>query len=98
VGHGPVARPDVLLGVTGGIAAYRAAELCRLLVRDGLAVQVVMTPSAERFVGSTTFAGLSRTPVLTDRPAPGGPIYPHLDAARVARAMVVAPCSANTLA
>ena len=39
-----------------------------------------MTPAAERFVGATTFAGLSRTPVLTDRPAPGGPIYPHLDA------------------
>jgi phosphopantothenoylcysteine decarboxylase/phosphopantothenate--cysteine ligase len=98
VGHRPVARPDVLLGVTGGIAAYRAAELCRLLVKDGLAVQVVMTPAAERFIGETTFAGLSRTPVLTDRPAPGGPIYPHLDAARAARVMVVAPCSANTLA
>ena len=58
MGHRPVAAPDVLLGVTGGIAAYRAAELCRLLVKDGLAVQVVMTPAAERFVGSTTFAGL----------------------------------------
>jgi phosphopantothenoylcysteine decarboxylase/phosphopantothenate--cysteine ligase len=98
VGHRPVAQPDVLLGVTGGIAAYRAAELCRLLVKDGLAVQVVMTPAAERFVGSTTFAGLSRMPVLTDRPTAGGPIYPHLDAARAARVMVVAPCSANTLA
>ena len=93
-----VTDADVLLGVTGGIAAYRAAELCRLLVKDGLAVQVVMTPAAERFVGETTFAGLSRTPVLTDRPVPGGPIYPHLDAARAARVMVVAPCSANTLA
>ncbi len=91
-------RQVVLLGVTGGIAAYRAAELCRLFVRDGLEVQVVMTPAAERFVGATTFAGLSRAPVLTDRPAPGGPIYPHLDAARAARVMVVAPCSANTLA
>ena len=67
-------------------------------MKDGLAVQVVMTPAAERFVGATTFAGLSRTPVLTDRPTPGGPIYPHLDAARAARVMVVAPCSANTLA
>ena len=60
---------DVLLGVTGGIAAYRAAELVRLLVRDGLGVQVVLTPAARRFVGETTFAGLSRRPVLTDRVA-----------------------------
>ena len=41
MGHRPVGRPDVLLGVTGGIAAYRAAELCRLFVKDGLAVEVV---------------------------------------------------------
>jgi phosphopantothenoylcysteine decarboxylase / phosphopantothenate---cysteine ligase len=94
----PPGRTDVLLGVTGGIAAYRAAELCRLFVKDGLDVQVVMTSAAERFVGETTFAGLSRARVLTDRPASGGPIYPHLDAARAARVMVVAPCSANTLA
>lgn len=98
MGLRPVAPPDVLLGVTGGIAAYRAAELCRLLVKDGLEVEVVMTPAAERFVGATTFAGLSRRPVLTDAPVAGGPIYPHLDAARAARVMVVAPCSANTLA
>ena len=76
MGHRQVAHADVLLGVTGGIAAYRAAELCRLLVKDGLAVQVVMTPAAERFVGATTFAGLSRTPVLTDRPTPGGADLP----------------------
>ncbi len=97
MGHRQVAPAEVLLGVTGGIAAYRAAELCRLFVKDGLGVQVVMTPAAERFVGATTFAGLSRTHVLTDTPAAGGPVYPHLDAARAARVMVVAPCSANTL-
>ena len=89
---------DVLLGVTGGIAAYRACDLVRLLVRRGLGVQVVMTRSALRFVGETTFAGLSRRPVLHDRLEAGGPIYPHLDAARVARVVCVAPCSANTLA
>ena len=86
---------DVLVGVTGGIAAYRACELVRLLVKDGLAVQVVATPAALRFVGETTWAGLSRRPVLTDREVPGGPIYPHLDAARAARVLAVAPCSAN---
>jgi phosphopantothenoylcysteine decarboxylase/phosphopantothenate--cysteine ligase len=90
--------PDVLLGVTGGIAAYRACELVRLLMRRGLTVQVAVTRSALRFVGETTFAGLSRRPVLHDRLEAGGPIYPHLDAARVARAVCVAPCSANTLA
>jgi phosphopantothenoylcysteine decarboxylase/phosphopantothenate--cysteine ligase len=98
VGLRQVTDAEVLLGVTGGIAAYRAAELCRLFVKDGLGVQVVMTPAAERFVGATTFAGLSRGAVLTDDPAADGPIYPHLDAARTARVMVVAPCSANTLA
>ncbi len=74
--------PEVLVCVTGGIAAYRACELVRLLVRGGRDVQVAMTPQALRFVGATTFAGLSRRPVLTDEPAAGGPIYPHLDAAR----------------
>jgi phosphopantothenoylcysteine decarboxylase/phosphopantothenate--cysteine ligase len=84
--------------VTGGIAAYRACEVVRLLVRAGRAVQVVATPAALRFVGEATWAGLSRRPVLVDRPEAGGPIYPHLDAARAARVLAVAPCSANTLA
>ncbi len=91
------AGPEVLLGVTGGIAAYRAAELVRLLVKAGIDVQVAVTPEGLRFVGERTFAGLSRRPVLTDD-AGDGPIYPHLGAARAARALVVAPCSANTLA
>ncbi|MGA0123001.1 MAG: bifunctional phosphopantothenoylcysteine decarboxylase/phosphopantothenate--cysteine ligase CoaBC [Gaiellales bacterium] len=88
----------VLLAVTGGIAAYRACEVVRALVRADVGVQVAMTRAARRFVGETTFAGLSRRHVLTDDPVPGGPIYPHLDAARAARVMAVAPCSANTLA
>jgi phosphopantothenoylcysteine decarboxylase/phosphopantothenate--cysteine ligase len=90
--------PDVLLGISGGIAGYRAAELVRLLVRDAVAVQVVMTPAAERFVGASTFAGLSRRPVLADSGGTGAPVFPHLDAARSARVVCVAPCSANTLA
>jgi phosphopantothenoylcysteine decarboxylase/phosphopantothenate--cysteine ligase len=94
----PDPPPEVLLGVTGGIAAYRAAELVRLLVRDSIAVQVVMTTAAQRFVGAQTFAGLSRRRVLTDEVSADGPIYPHLVAARGALVMCVAPCSANTLA
>ncbi len=88
----------VLLAVTGGIAAYRACEVVRGLVKADVSVQVVMTRAACRFVGETTFAGLSRRNVLTDDPTAGGPIYPHLDAARAAKVMAVVPCSANTLA
>ncbi len=88
----------VLLAVTGGIAAYRACEVVRGLVKADVSVQVVMTRAARRFVGETTFAGLSRRSVLADDPTAGGPIYPHLDAARAAKVMAVVPCSANTLA
>ena len=64
----------VLLAVTGGIAAYRACEVVRALVRSDIPVQVAMTRAARRFVGETTFAGLSRRHVLTDDPDPNGPI------------------------
>ena len=88
----------VLLAVTGGIAAYRACEVVRGLVKADVPVQVAMTRAARRFVGETTFAGLSRRHVLTDDPEPHGPIYPHLDAARAAQVMAVVPASANTIA
>jgi phosphopantothenoylcysteine decarboxylase / phosphopantothenate---cysteine ligase len=90
---------EVLLGVTGGIAAYRAVELLRLLQRRGHGVSVVMTRSATRFVGPATFAALSGRPVGTSVfGAEGRPGYGHLDLARAADVMVVAPASANTLA
>jgi phosphopantothenoylcysteine decarboxylase/phosphopantothenate--cysteine ligase len=89
--------PPLLLGVTGGIAAYRACELVRLLVRAGRPVQVAMTSGAERFVGAETFAALSRRPVLRDMDATDG-AYPHLDASRIAPLVCIAPCTANTLA
>jgi phosphopantothenoylcysteine decarboxylase / phosphopantothenate---cysteine ligase len=78
----------VLLGVTGSIAAYKACELVRLLVQDGHEVVPVLTPEAEGFVTSQTFAGLARHEPLRE-------LYPHL--ARV-DLLVVAPLSANTLA
>ena len=87
----------VLLGVSGGIAAYKAAHLVRLLAQDGAEVQVVMTPSALRFVGADTFAALSRRPVYSD-------VFEHSDAvlhvrlAREAEVAVVAPATANVLA
>jgi phosphopantothenoylcysteine decarboxylase / phosphopantothenate---cysteine ligase len=78
----------VLLGVSGGIAAYKACELCRLLVKDGHDVVPLVTPGAERFVTEETFRALARRP-------PGDDVYLHLTRADL---LVVAPCTANTLA
>jgi phosphopantothenoylcysteine decarboxylase/phosphopantothenate--cysteine ligase len=78
----------VLLGVTGGIAAYKACELCRLLVREGHDVVPLVTPGAERFVTAETFRALARRPPADD-------VYLHLTRADL---LVVAPCTANTLA
>jgi phosphopantothenoylcysteine decarboxylase / phosphopantothenate---cysteine ligase len=78
----------VLLGVTGGIAAYKACEVCRLLVKDGHDVVPLVTPGAERFVTAETFRALARRPPADD-------VYLHLTRADL---LVVAPCTANTLA
>jgi phosphopantothenoylcysteine decarboxylase/phosphopantothenate--cysteine ligase len=78
----------ILLGVTGGIAAYKACELTRLLVKAGHEVIPLVTPGAERFVRAETFTALARRPVNEDP-------YPHLTRADL---LVVAPCTANTLA
>jgi phosphopantothenoylcysteine decarboxylase / phosphopantothenate---cysteine ligase len=85
----------ILLGVSGGVAAYKSCELVRLLVRAGHDVQVMLTPAAERFVGETTFAALSRRPVLTERSAE---VFPHLDSSAAAALCCIAPASANTIA
>lgn len=85
----------VLLVVSGGIAAYKSACLTRLLLRAGATVDVVLTRSAERFVGPTTFEGLTGRPVHTDlweRP------MAHLDLGRDADVAVVAPATADLLA
>jgi phosphopantothenoylcysteine decarboxylase/phosphopantothenate--cysteine ligase len=78
----------VLLGVTGGIAAYKAAELVRLLVKGGHEVVPLVSPGAERFVRAETFTALARRP-------PNDDPYPHLARADL---LVVAPCTAHTLA
>jgi phosphopantothenoylcysteine synthetase/decarboxylase len=78
----------VLLGVTGGIAAYKACELTRLLVQAGHEVIPLVTRSADRFVRRETFAALAR------RPAKEG-LYPHLTRADL---LVIAPLTANTMA
>jgi phosphopantothenoylcysteine decarboxylase / phosphopantothenate---cysteine ligase len=78
----------VILGVTGGIAAYKVCELCRLLVKAGHDVTPVLTADAERFVGVHTFEALARRESPRD-------LYPHLAQADL---LIVAPLSANTLA
>ena len=77
-----------LLGVTGGIAAYKACELTRLLVKQGHEVIPLVTPGAQRFVAEETFLALARRPKSED-------VYQHLTRADL---LVVAPCTANTLA
>jgi phosphopantothenoylcysteine synthetase/decarboxylase len=78
----------VLVGVTGGIAAYKACELVRRLVRGGHEVIPLVTPGAERFVTSETFHALARR-------SPSADPYPHLETADL---LVVAPLTASTLA
>jgi phosphopantothenoylcysteine decarboxylase/phosphopantothenate--cysteine ligase len=78
----------ILLGVSGGIAAYKACEVCRLFVKGGHEVVPLVTPGAERFVTAETFRALARRPS-------GDDVYLHLTRADL---LVVAPCTANTLA
>ena len=78
----------ILLGVSGGIAAYKACEVCRLFVKGGHEVVPLVTPGAERFVTAETFRALARRPA-------GDDVYLHLTRADL---LVVAPCTANTLA
>ncbi|MCX6371797.1 MAG: bifunctional phosphopantothenoylcysteine decarboxylase/phosphopantothenate--cysteine ligase CoaBC [Actinobacteria bacterium] len=90
----------VLVGVTGGIAVYKAVELVRGLVKDGFQPLVVSTPAAQRFVMPLTFAAVSQAPVLDDESAwqASGGWFKHIEAARTASVLVVAPATANTLA
>jgi phosphopantothenoylcysteine decarboxylase / phosphopantothenate---cysteine ligase len=101
----------VLLGVSGGVAAYKALEVVRLATKAGHAVRVIQTPTAQRFVGAASFAALSGAPVLTEeferdpargafpdqRPPDHDPLS-HLELVRNADAFLVAPASANTIA
>ena len=101
----------ILLGVTGGIAAYKAVELVRLATGAGHAVRVVQTPASLRFVGRATFEGVTGAPVLVDEfepdpargafpgdPAPDHDPISHLELVARCDALCVAPASANTLA
>ena len=89
----------LVLGITGGIAAYKAAELVRLLVKDGIDVQVVMTAAACQFITPVTMQALSGKPVfidMWDSSISNG--MPHIELSRVADAILVAPASADFIA
>lgn len=101
----------LLIGVSGGIAAYKALETARLAVKAGHSVRVIQTPTSERFVGRASFAAITGAPVLTDEfeqdPArgsyPGEPLpertpISHLALVERADVFLIAPASANTLA
>ncbi|MCB5185381.1 bifunctional phosphopantothenoylcysteine decarboxylase/phosphopantothenate--cysteine ligase CoaBC [Methylobacillus gramineus] len=89
----------LLLGITGGIAAYKAAELVRLLVKQGIEVQVVMTEAATQFVTPLTFQALSGKPVYTDLwVSDSSKGMAHIDLSREADAILIAPASADFIA
>lgn len=89
----------IVLGLTGGIACYKAAELCRALVKEGVTVQVVMTEAASQFITPVTMQALSNRPVYDsqwDARAPNS--MAHINLSREADAILIAPCSADFMA
>jgi len=89
----------ILLGITGSIAAYKAATITRLLVKQGAEVQVVMTPLAKEFITPLTMATLSKRPILIDFFDPeSGDWNSHIDLGTWADLFLIAPATANTLA
>ncbi len=89
----------IILGITGSIAAYKAAMLCRLLVKEGAEVRVVMTPLAKQFITPLTMATLSKHPILVEFFNPeNGEWNSHVSLGEWADLMLIAPATANTLA
>ena len=93
-----VAGKKVLLGVTGGIAAYKVAELARLLVKAGVDVKVVMTEAGQQFVTPLTFRTLTGNPVATTLWSDPGSPFPHISLSDEADVIVVAPATGDIIA
>ena len=94
-----LAGRHIVLGLTGGIACYKAAELCRGLVKEGATVQVVMTGASEQFITPVTMQALSNRPVYGSQWDAREPnAMPHINLSREADAVLVAPCSADFVA
>src|SRR5215470_19601390 len=90
--------PHVLLGVSGGIAAYKSAEIVRGLVEAGAEVRVLMTPAATRFLAPLTLSVLSKNPVVADLWDPASGAVDHVALARWADVLAIAPATADVLA
>jgi len=98
-GDGMKSQGNIVLGVTGSIAAHRAVDLCSLLVRAGCEVHVVLTADARRFVTEVPFQTLSRNPVVTDLYDTAGGWQPtHIQLADQADLLLIAPATAHTIA
>ena len=94
-----LAGKHIVLGLSGGIACYKAAELCRALIKQGSTVQVVMTEAAEQFITPVTMQALSNRPVYGSQWDPREPNnMPHINLSREADAILIAPCSADFMA
>ncbi|WP_341918498.1 bifunctional phosphopantothenoylcysteine decarboxylase/phosphopantothenate--cysteine ligase CoaBC [Polaromonas sp. YR568] len=96
---GDLAGRHIVLGLSGGIACYKAAELCRALIKQGATVQVVMTEAAEQFITAVTLQALSGRPVYTSQwDSREANNMAHINLSREADAIVIAPCSADFMA
>ena len=94
-----LAGKHIVLGLTGGIACYKSAELCRLLIKAGATVQVVMTEAAAQFITPVTMQALSNRPVFSSQwDAREDNNMPHINLSREADAILLAPCSADFIA
>ena len=93
-----LSRKKILIAITGGIAAYKINTLVRDFIKNGAEVQVILTPSAKEFVSPLTLSTLSKRKVFSEFSSQDGEWNSHVDLALWADVMLVAPCTANTLA
>jgi phosphopantothenoylcysteine decarboxylase len=87
----------IVVGIGGGIAAYKVAEVVSRLVQQGMSVRVVMTHSAQKFVGAATFAALTSHPVATSSFSSSHPLGAHIDLADQCRLLLIAPATARLI-
>lgn len=93
-----LAGKHIILGITGGIAAYKSAVLLRLLIKAGAEVQVVITPNGKQFITPVTLSALSGKPVISEFfTANTGEWHSHVDLGLWADAMVIAPATASSI-
>ncbi|MCE2799455.1 MAG: phosphopantothenoylcysteine decarboxylase [Planctomycetaceae bacterium] len=91
-------KKRIVVGISGGIAAYKSAMLVSQLVQSGHVVSVVMTQSATKFVSPATFSALTGTPAVIDPMDPKYPLGPHIELAQNCNLMIVAPATARVIA